>query len=219
MHSKAYTTADLIDRTVELLRIAAPRAVATIVLFTAAGTVMDAGALGEETSTASIFAFTALSFIAQYALTRASLHDIGCPLPARTRLGAFIVLVTVSTLAILAGFALLVIPGFLLLVRWWIAVPILIGNDATISESLASSWRETEGHFWPLLLVIVPIYFPSLALLVLQTVTEREGEAGIVQLVAGNFASEVALVFGWHSAVAAYSLSSRARACLVQVFE
>jgi hypothetical protein len=53
-------------------------------------------------------------------------------------------------LAILAGFALLILPGVFLLVRLSM-VRFAVLDGADIVGSLRRSWHETHGHFWRLL--------------------------------------------------------------------
>lgn len=57
----------------------------------------------------------------------------------------------VSTIAILAGLLLLVVPGLVLLLRWSLAYPVMLAEDEGLGGSLRRSWRLT-AHHWPLLL-------------------------------------------------------------------
>ena len=46
------------------------------------------------------------------------------------------------------GFALLVIPGIILLVLLAVSVPVVVVEDLKGTQALARSWNLTKGHFW-----------------------------------------------------------------------
>lgn len=57
----------------------------------------------------------------------------------------------VVTLAIMLGLILLVVPGILLLLRWAVAIPVLIQERPNILDSMARSRDLTKGNRWALL--------------------------------------------------------------------
>jgi hypothetical protein len=69
----------------------------------------------------------------------------------------------VSTLAILLGGLLFIVPGVLLLIRWWIAVPVALDRDIGVSDALRESWRLTAPH-WAGILGILLILLAMLAI-------------------------------------------------------
>lgn len=52
-----------------------------------------------------------------------------------------------TTLAVLLGGILLVIPGVFLLLRWWIAVPLALDRDSSIIVAMRESWELTAPHW------------------------------------------------------------------------
>ena len=57
----------------------------------------------------------------------------------------------VVTLATMLGLILLVVPGILLLLRWSVAIPVLIQERHNILDSMARSRDLTKGNRWALL--------------------------------------------------------------------
>jgi hypothetical protein len=67
-----------------------------------------------------------------------------------------IVLVAVLTvLAVLGGFLLLVIPGFVVLTRLWVSIPALVIEDRRGREALRRSWNLVKGFSWPVFGAII----------------------------------------------------------------
>lgn len=74
----------------------------------------------------------------------------------------YVALSLLSTLGILAGFVLFVIPGLLILARWSIAQPMLVARGGGVMNALGESWGRTKGNEFSILvaalaLLIVPI--------------------------------------------------------------
>jgi len=69
--------------------------------------------------------------------------------------------------AVLAGLALLVIPGLLLIARWSVSLPALVSEDVGITEALRRSWRLTARH-WPVPALVYAIvtltHLPTVAI-------------------------------------------------------
>ncbi len=59
------------------------------------------------------------------------------------------------SLALIVGFALLVVPGIMLILRWSAAVPVLVVERAGVLGSLGRSRDLTRGHRWAILGVLV----------------------------------------------------------------
>ena len=53
----------------------------------------------------------------------------------------------ISGLAIVVGTLLLIVPGVLLLIRWWIAVPAALDRDLSPTDALRESWALTRPHW------------------------------------------------------------------------
>lgn len=61
-------------------------------------------------------------------------------------------------LGILLGYLLLIIPGIILTLGWLVAVPVLIVEDKTVTESISRSWELTNGYKgWIFLLMVIYI--------------------------------------------------------------
>ncbi|HEX8194426.1 MAG TPA: hypothetical protein VF552_16170 [Allosphingosinicella sp.] len=213
-----FGTRELLLRTLGLLRAAAPRAAVTIVVLSAAGAAIDSNVLGEDGGDALSLILTIGTVGFQFWLTRAALGDIGSAGRDSGRFGAFFLLGIVSTIAILAGFVLLVLPGILLLVRWWPAGAILLGDDATLFGSLKESWRETDGHFWTIFPLLLMLWVPAVLAAGAMFAAYGDGAAHPASFVPLNLAMYGATVAGWHLAVAAYSFMDGRSGSLDEIF-
>jgi hypothetical protein len=65
----------------------------------------------------------------------------------------------VATLGVFAGTLLLVVPGLILLTRWWIAVPAAVVERTGVGASLRRSAELTSGYRWRVfgILIIVSV--------------------------------------------------------------
>lgn len=155
-----------------------------------------------------------VSLFLQTWLTVALLEAHDC---RRGRAGAVTVfgIGLVGGLGIILGLLLLVIPGIFLIVRWSISVPLALAEDVGVTDSLRASYEETEGAFWPILLLLLTCYAPCALALGAAFLLETQSIT-IVSSVIVNVLVNVGLVAGWHAAVAIY-LTKRAGA-LPEVF-
>jgi hypothetical protein len=77
-------------------------------------------------------------------------------LAAGLRHGPAIVALQMIVLVVgFAGVLALIVPGLIVLVRWFLAYPPLVLEDRGIRESLRRSWDLTRGRFWPMLGLVV----------------------------------------------------------------
>lgn len=58
-------------------------------------------------------------------------------------------------LGVILGFILLIIPGIILIVRWYFASAAVVLEDAGATDAMRRSWRLTSGHFWKVLGTLV----------------------------------------------------------------
>lgn len=70
---------------------------------------------------------------------------------------ALFLLTVLSTLGIMAGLLLLILPGIALAVLWSVAFPILIAEQTNPIEALGASFTRLKSRFWPVL-GLVAIY-------------------------------------------------------------
>ena len=96
-------------------------------------------------------------------------------------LGAFWVLLgvgIVSSLAMMFGLILLIIPGVLIFLIWMVAGPVVIAERAGVGRALERSRTLTRDHRWWLLLIAVLYFVVSSVLNVL---------AGLLSVAVGGF--------------------------------
>ncbi len=97
-------------------------------------------------------AITVLSVLASYFLLAAMLQSRGRLPSSDTRILAYVGLTILSTLGMMVGFLLLIIPGIIILVRWSAAPAFLLSVRTGIVESLGRSWEATSGAGWAIFL-------------------------------------------------------------------
>ena len=74
---------------------------------------------------------------------------------APLRIGAYIVVALVVGVAAAIGFVLLIVPGVLLILRWFLAPYFALARGTGVNESLSASRDATNGHRWKILGVLV----------------------------------------------------------------
>jgi hypothetical protein len=208
----------LYARTMNLLRQNLVKAGVTLLVLSAAASAVDSGLVSSDAESALSLLLSLGTAGFQCWLTGAALSKAGLGSARRLRFGAFVVLNIVSTLAILLGFVLFVLPGLILCVRWWLAAPILLESEAGVFQSLGDSWRDTRRMFWPIFTLLLILWVPALLTGVLVFVTFADGGISLNASIALNLAVYTGLIGGWHAAVAAYSFTSGRRDSLAEVF-
>lgn len=63
----------------------------------------------------------------------------------------------IATIGTGIGLVFFVIPGLLLMARWYIAVPIALDRSTGATEALSRSWAATEVIAWPLVLATLAV--------------------------------------------------------------
>jgi hypothetical protein len=102
----------------------------------------------------------------------------------RTGLRAFLPLLVLSILMILGewiGFIALIVPGFMLMVRWSVAVPALVGERRGIFGSMKRSAELTKGHRWSIfgLFIVVLILMWIIGVASAALTASLNGAAGV----------------------------------------
>jgi len=64
----------------------------------------------------------------------------------------------VTSVLIVIGFALLIIPGIILGLMWFVAVPVLVAEDKGVFASMSRSSELTKGNRWRLIWLFIIIY-------------------------------------------------------------
>ena len=121
-----------------------------------------------------------------------------------------------ASIGIMIGGLLLVIPGIMLTVMWWVYVPAVVVEGAGVTESLGRSRTLTSGHGWGIfgLLLIVGVAEGAISYL-LGLITPAFGAtvAGIVDIVVTLVFSALASVM---SAVGYYYLRAEKEGVIVE---
>ncbi|WP_165356614.1 glycerophosphoryl diester phosphodiesterase membrane domain-containing protein [Sphingosinicella sp. BN140058] len=206
----------ILGRTARLMRANAGLCGTVVLLLTAVSVTLDAVAANAESRPTFIDSLAA--FAAQYYLTRRLIDQRWA---AGERSGALpvFVLQLVSTLGILLGLVLLVIPGLYLLTRWFAAVPLLISRNQGTGDALRESWLSTEGHGLAVFGAMVIVYIPLLLSLVVAFLFDEALIGGFGAIgVATNFMISLAMVAGWCAAIGYCELRGGDRHTLEEVF-
>jgi hypothetical protein len=153
----------------------------------------------------------------QYELTLAALGRCGFAVRGHgpRRFWALVLLLIVSGLGIVLGLALLILPGLYLAVRWSVSVPVLIAERVGVIESLKRSGEQTKRRFWPILAVLALTWLLAGFLVVPAELLLGEGK--IAQTLVTSAEISMALIFGWHAAVAIY-VSGKPNQSLAEIF-
>jgi hypothetical protein len=91
-----------------------------------------------------------------------------------------LVLVIVASIAIGIGFVLLVVPGFILLVMFWVAIPVAVVERPGIIASLQRSAFLTKGNRWRILGLLAILWLISILISVVLELAFAAAEAGSV---------------------------------------
>lgn len=139
----------------------------------------------------------------QYELTLAALAQNGLAVrQSRRRLWALLGLGIVSGIGILLGLVLLILPGLYLYVRWSVATPVLIAEEAGPIQALTRSGEEVSGRFWPVAGLFLLVGLPWLAGILVTGLMEP---LKLVATLLSNALLDLSVVLAWCAAVAVYS--------------
>lgn len=199
------TTGTILAGTTALLRGNAKLALTATAALAAAATLFDV-VKGGAASGGNV-ALGAGSVVAQCLVTSTLLGERGLMAAGARpmRFWATVGLGLVANLAILIGMVLLIVPGLILAVRWFVAVPALIGEDLGVFAALGASWEETKGRFWPILGAILVIFVPLVIAVGLGAAFVAAIGGSVVFAAFINVAVYGAIVVGWHAAVAIHA--------------
>jgi hypothetical protein len=102
-----------------------------------------------------------LTFFVSVGVTYLALKSrCGEGVPIKLAFGRALILNFLSSLGILLGMVLLVLPGLYLLACWAVAMPALMAEDLSASEALSRSKALSEGQRWALLGLMLLIWMP-----------------------------------------------------------
>jgi hypothetical protein len=215
LRTASLSAGDILEQTLGLLRRMWDRAALALVILAGLGIVVDSGKVTGDAANALTLAISILAFILQYWIVRGLLQDLGYRIPSRPRFPAFFLMGLVTTVGILLGLVLLIVPGIVLMVRWSISAPVVIGSECRVIESIGESWRATEGVFWPIFLAFTAIYGPLFVIPLAGELAMENRLAGAAIL---NLPVNACIIAGWHAAVAIYLQLCRTE-MLSEIFE
>lgn len=193
----------LLGETGHLLRVNAGIVFLAMAVMTLLGAASD---LHPDFGGLALLGTSIVTLVFQYEITRATLshYQLLDGVPARRRLWALVGLGLISGIGILVGLILLIIPGIYLMVRWSAAVPALIAEEAGVYDSLGRSAAAVEGRFWHVFAAMLVIWTPCIAAFLAAVVVLSEDQPVVTSL-ALNLVLNLALIAGWHLAVAIYA--------------
>ncbi len=79
---------------------------------------------------------------------------------------AYCVMSVLSTLGVMGGMILLIIPGLVILSRWIIAAPLVIGRGEGATRALGESWERTKGGEWQILMAWLLLLLGPIAVII-----------------------------------------------------
>jgi hypothetical protein len=192
----------LLGETSNLMRSNAVLAAAAVGLLTLGGIAAD---LYPDFTGLATLASGVASLFLQYeiCLTLLVHYDLVDDRDRRRRIWALLGLNLLSGIAIVLGLVLLIVPGVYLLVRWSAALPAMIAEDSGITESLGLSAEVVDGRFWHVFASILVVWLPGLLGAAASELLPED--LALVRSMVLNLSINLALVAGWHLAVAIYA--------------
>ena len=147
----------------------------------------------------------AVGIVAAYLLVDAMVRRTG--LRSRTEGDVFVaycIMAILSTLGVLGGIVLLVIPGLVFWARWIIAAPTLIARGGSGTGALGESWERTRGAEFQILVALLALLIGPIAVIIACAVLfERADPVGIV---ISQFATSLTTVISLAMGVAIYGM-------------
>jgi hypothetical protein len=204
--------------------VLADRIKATLLAWTA-GLIIAATASDQfDSTTATSLPLSIAGVFAQTYVVVAALRvgiDSAAQAAIRPLFGRVFGISILTTLAVLLGGLLLVIPGIFLLIRWWIAVPVALDRDIGVTEAMRESWELTAPHWAAILgLFLVILAFIAIPVAGLFFLGGLDAETTSLPMsLAMNAVLYVGTMTGTVSTVAAYRTIHQPVAELRQVFE
>lgn len=201
------TARAVLERTVKLI-VAHPllALAAFVALMVPAGSPVSAQT-EDEMAISLLTSFVAL--IAQYWLTAVLLRREGLlqgP-PALGATGSYVLFCIASSIAIVLGTLLLILPGLYLSARWILGVPCIVAEGGTASTAFAASSERTRGAVGPIMWALALINLPFAAVTVVELAWFGARELPWPAMLAMSAAETISWVGCWYAAVAVFALT------------
>ena len=147
----------------------------------------------------------AVGIVAAYLLVDAMVRRTG--LRSRTEGDVFVaycIMAVLSTLGVLGGMILLVIPGLVFWARWIIAAPTLIARGGKGIQALGESWERTRGAEFQILVALLALLIGPIAVIVACAVLFEPADP--VGIAISQFATSLTTVISLAMGVAIYGM-------------
>lgn len=167
---------------------------------------------------AAMFASFVVGMAAQYwfvmALLRRSLRT------NFARMLPYMGISLLSLIGVVLGFALLVIPGLILVTRWVLVTPLVIDREAPAMDSFVDSWERTQSSAWAIFGVIVVLFLLMLIPTGIGTLLSGllAEDAPVAGWLLESLASQLNTVLSSGMMIGAYRLLGDSRRELEEVF-
>lgn len=199
---------ELIDAFGATVRANATLAIGAVVGLTIGNALLDRFASAQASTLIGSFAgFAAQVIVTRLAMQRREAESIA------PNVAGFFLLNLLSTIGVLTGLVLLVLPGLYLAARWLVAGPILLVEREGAIAAMRRSWQLTAPIAWPLASLLALLWVPILlvafgggilAASALEDATTQTGDLAMSVLIyLAMFAASVA---SWLAAVATYDV-------------
>ncbi|MCK0128625.1 glycerophosphoryl diester phosphodiesterase membrane domain-containing protein [Erythrobacter sp. F6033] len=143
------------------------------------------------------------------------------PSPGFGRFWPWLGIYLLAILGIGLGILLLIVPGIILIVRWSLALPLVIEGKLPAMDTFGESWEKTSGHSWSIfgaaVILAISIFIVSAVLGGFTGLLS--GFSSIPIIVASAIADSVASAIFIGLAIAIYRLSSDPAEEMMEVFE
>jgi hypothetical protein len=161
-----------------------------------------------------------LNFLLSYLLMSTMLRLGGlAPDGLKGGFGSYLVVSLVSSLAIIFGILMLIIPGLYLTVRWMPALSFALVENAGVNETLRSAWEATSEKVWAILLSLAFLAVPMLLAIVMTAFAPNDGEVlPSVWSLIGTFLMAISAIAFTAVGVAVFSLVDVTGKRIAEVF-
>lgn len=204
-----FDTRMILRRTAEMVRRAPAVALIAWLALVLPATLLTVATDGDSRF---VFVSSIMGIFAQFIVTSRLARQAGLMqaehIPGRA--GSYVLLSIVTSLAIMLGFLLFVLPGLYLLARWSVAVPIVIAEGAKMGEALTASWDRTQGKAAPICFALLVVGTGLLVSAALDYLYVPDyGPPPLIPTLVSNLLGFGSNVLAWFLAMAIYSFSAR----------
>jgi len=186
----------------------------TIVALVASQLVIDTYMKSASLATSGI-----INLLLQYYVTRSALDRSGLlPQDIGNKFFSYWGMCIMSTIAIMIGCFLLIVPGAYLAARWFVAGPALLAEDRNAGEGLSESWELTRPSAWNITGAMFLLYGGGFLLAMLPILFNPDQAETLPVQALSSFLMSTTIALGWLMAVGTYKLISRPEQALEEVF-